>query len=290
MKKILIISILVILIIVGNLMINYFSVNQKDEKNVVLTTDNIRNNPSIQNTEYGISLPMGEDIVDELKNQICLEYWNHENEIFKKHYDEKCMVSFYYDEREYEQDSHAYDILCVIKFPTEKSYSCYRMVCAQRGFINCLVEEEFSTDITKSLENLKEDLGVDFYYIGDYEFSINESDIYSFDINDMDICQDEQILKDINSVVQDTMKSYFGEGTYKVYIPYFLKGDLTVNVIIFNGVDYQKGTVKILYSGKKLDEYGGVVFDRMRKGIGDEMYARFSLTKDEYNELISKTY
>lgn len=267
-------SILYVLIIIALLGLTSCQTREKQklkgEENNLITDDF----GEITDTEYGLEMPSKKKILEQLRYQICIEKWKNESDIYSSFYNKSHSISIYYEERDYAQDSKAYQIVYVVEGKKKCEY--YTVVFTCKGFLSYCENVGSGLNDVKSVNDA---FNGNFVYLGEGELLVTKEEVEDFVPNFEDALNDKNIIKRIKNVVKKKMSQEYGIKCSEIYMVFLLPADQETKLYVKDHKGkYYEGDLKLLYSGKKLNCFVDVLYEKIKDTARDnEMIIEKSL-------------
>ncbi len=242
---------------------------------------NVADSARIEDVEYGLRMPPVKEILEQLRYNVCLQKYRFQTDLYRSFYDRYHDISVYYQERDYAQDSKAYQIVYVVKGGKECEY--YTVVYTCKGFLSYIENVGSGADDVKSVNDC---LGGEFSYYGEGKLCITREETEDFVPNFQDAYKDKSVIEEIKKAVKKEMRNRYGLKRCEIDMMFLLPADCETKVYVKDDKkNYYEGDLKLLYSGKKLDHFEGVLYEKVsgptRIGKEDEIAIQKSLQLEE---------
>ena len=214
----------------------------------------------IEDVEYGLKMPSIKKILEQLRYNLCLQKYIFNIDLYSSFYNKYHNISVYYEERDYAQDGKAYQIVYVVEGRKRCEY--YTVVYTCKGFLSYVENVGSGLNEVKSVNDC---LDGKFVYFGKGELLITKEESEDFLPNFQDAYNDKSIMKEIKNVVKREMNKKHGIKHCEIYMMYMLPADCETKIYVKdNKKNYYEGDLKLLYSGKKLNNFAGVLYEKIK--------------------------
>lgn len=214
----------------------------------------------ITDTEYGLEMPSLKENLEQFRYQLCLEKWKFDLELYSSFYNKSHSISIYYEERDYAQDSKAYQLVYVVEGKKKCEY--YTLVYTCKGFLSYI--ENVGSGLN-DVESVNDAFNGKFVYFGKGELLVTKEEVEDFEPNFEDAFNDKNIIKQIKNAVKKKMSKEYGIKCCEIYMMFMLPADQETKLYVKDHKGkYYKGDLKLLYSGKKLNCFVDVLYEKIK--------------------------